>query len=68
MTPTTHLLYSPEDLKLYQLMIWEQKQLLAQGKTIFDAPDLWKRFEDLRNRYNGNPPAQLMDAHRMPTS
>jgi hypothetical protein len=60
MTPTTNLDYSDEDLVRYIAMVEEQKQLLAQDKTIFDAPDLWKRFETLRNRYNGNPPKQLL--------
>ena len=60
MNITDHLDYSPVDLLRYLAMLEEQKQLLAQDKTLFDAPELWKRFEDLRNKYNGNKPKQLL--------
>jgi hypothetical protein len=61
MIPTEHLEYSPEDLLRYLAMLEEQRQLLAQDKTLFDAPELWCRFENLRNKYNGNPPIQLIN-------
>jgi hypothetical protein len=64
--PTLHLDYSPEDLSRYLEL--KPKTI---PKTIEEAnsPEFqkaWKEFEILRNKYNGNPPKQLLTAKAKP--
>lgn len=59
--PTLHLDYSPEDLAKYK-----ELQPKTVPKTLDDMnnPDFqknWQEFEALRNKYNGNPPKQIVE-------
>lgn len=60
--PTLHLDYTPEDLQKYQELKQKQIDLLNSGKTLFDDVPLWREFESLMNKYNGNPPKQLLSS------
>lgn len=64
---TEALDYAPEDLALYDRMSAEMKAMQRDGRLMNRATGdmsqeytrLWRRFEQLRNRYNGMPPRQL---------
>jgi hypothetical protein len=65
--PTLHLNYSPEDLAKYK-----ELQPKTVPKTLDDMnnPDFqrnWQEFEALRNKYNGNPPKQIVDQNKQPS-
>jgi len=57
--PTDHVEYTPEDLAKYQEL---KAKSVPQSMEEFSSPEFqknWHEFEALRNKYNGNPPANL---------
>ena len=62
MSATEHVDYSPQDLAKYIELKKRQAELLEVGVTCFhpEGREVWEEFEILRNKYNGNPPRQLL--------
>ena len=68
--PTAHFDYTPEDLAAYKAMKDEQQRMANNGEIMVgEKPnqqfnpkwqELQQQFEKLRNKYNGNPPKQLL--------
>lgn len=64
---TEHFDYSPDNLAKYQDLM---KQFVGLTKTENGSAkqtQVWKDLEELRNRYNGNPPKQLLKPPSAPT-
>jgi len=64
--------YSPEDLAKYktlkadQVKMQDEKRIIgANGEFHPDWLKNWKEFEELRNKYNGMPPKQLVEGSKI---
>ncbi len=58
MTPTEHLIYSAQDLELYNSLRGTLKRFPDELVNGCAYIIIWYAFEAVRNRNNGNPPAQ----------
>jgi hypothetical protein len=59
--PTLHLDYSPEDLARYLELKPKTIPKTAEEFSSSAFQATWKEFEALKNKYNGNPPKQIVE-------